>query len=201
MRSTSSVTFGNVYIAEVTVGNKFASGEKHQLKITADDTRRRLDKCMEFACVFELVKEIVRRDLGISRAGLMLGLAELPERVGAFHGVGGNFIVMNRRLLDVVVRSAANRRQINAYVFYILLHEYLHALGFLSEKQVEETSAELCEKALGTDHPATQMAKHGIKTILKDVTPLQHLSDEEIGRPPGLEIVSDFDREITKWYV
>ena len=175
--------------------------EKNQMKVSSDDTTRRLDKCMEFACVFELVKEVVRRDLGLSRAGLMLGLAELPERVGAFHGIGGNFIVMNRRLLDVVVRSAANRREINAYVFYILLHEYLHALGLLSEKQVEETSAELCEKALGVDHPATQMAKYGIKTVLKDVTPLQHLSDEEIGRPPGLEIISDFDREITKWYV
>jgi len=193
-----SVTFISHKLLWVT---SLKPGEHDQLKTIADDAKRRLDKCMDFACVFELVKKVVRRELGLSRAGLMLGLAELPERVGAFHGVGGNFIVMNRTLLDAVVRSATDRRQINAYVFYILLHEYLHALGFLGEKQVEEASVQVCEKTLGIDHPATQMAKHGIKTILKDVVPLQHLSDEEMGRPPGLEIVSDFDREITKWYV
>lgn len=167
-----------------------------------DEARRSLDKCMDFACVFELVKRLVKRDLGLSRGGLMLGLTNLPENVGAFHGVGGNFIVVNRKLLDMVVRSATERRQINSYVFYILLHEYLHALGLLSEGQVKELSAQLCEKALGEDHPATQMARHGLGTVLREVHTPEHIDvGEETNVPGGLEIISDFDREMTKWYV
>lgn len=199
-----NVTLGNVYIAVVTSGNNVRSTRRRQqkLKTSVDDATRSLDKCMEFACVFELVKRVVKSNLGLSRGGLMLGLADLPERVGAFHGVGGNFIVMNRKLLDVVVHSAPDRRQINAYVFYILLHEYLHALGVLSERRVEELSTQLCEEALGVDHPATQMAKHGIGTVLREVAPLRHFeAEEQISDARDLEIVGDFDREITKWYV
>jgi hypothetical protein len=169
---------------------------------SVDEARRSLDKCMDFACVFEVVKRLVKRDLGMSRGGLMLGLTDLPENVGAFHGVGGNFIVMNRRLLDIVVRSATDRRQINSYVFYTLLHEYLHALGFLSEEQVKELSEQLCGKAFGEDHPATQMAKRGLGSVLRDIRVVDSLGvSEEIRVPRSLEIISDFDREITKWYV
>jgi hypothetical protein len=171
------------------------------LKDTVNRSERALDKCVDFACVFELVKKVVKSNLGMSRGGLMLGLTNLPESVGAFHGVGGNFIVMNRKLLDMVVRSATDRRYINAYVFYILLHEYLHSLGFLSEQQVQEISTQLCEKVLGVDHPATQMAKGGIQAIFRQATTLRHLPEEKLENSPGLEIISDFDRETTKWYV
>jgi len=190
-------------MADVTLSNRTCLVRRPQqiLKDDVDQSEQGLDKCMDFACVFELVKKVVRSNLGMSRGGLMLGLADLPESVGAFHGVGGNFIVMNRKLLDIVVRSATDRRHINAYVFYILLHEYLHSLGFLSEKQVQELSAQLCEKVFGVDHPATQMAKGGIQTIFKEATTLRHLPQEELDNSRGLEIISDFDRETTKWYV
>lgn len=167
-----------------------------------DETILNLDRCMDFACVFEQVKRVTRNRLGLSRAGLMLGLADLPEQVGAFHGVGGNLIVMNRRLLDMVVRSAENRRQINGYVFYVLLHEYLHALGFLNEMQVRHLTAGLCEKVLGVDHPATHMAKYGVGAVLRTIPTLQHLdAGEDLEIPRGFEIVSDFDRETSKWFV
>jgi len=166
------------------------------------EARRSLDKCMDFACVFELVKRAVKDNLGLSRAGLMLGLTDLPNQVGGFHGVGGNLIVMNRRLLDIVVRSAQNRQQINGYVFYVLLHEYLHALGFLSESHVRGLSIQLCEKILGEDHPATQMAKHGVAAVLREIPPIQHPDlEEEIDIPRGFEIISDFDRETSRWFV
>jgi len=176
--------------------------QRAKVKVSTDEARLSLDRCMDFACVFEFVKRIVKDNLGLSRAGLMLGLTDLPRQVAAFHGVGGNLIVMNRKLLDIVVRSAENRRQINAYVFYILLHEYLHALGFLNETQVRQLSSLLCEKVLGVDHPATQMAKYGVGTILREIPSLQHMNaGEDIEIPRGFEIVSDFDRETSRWFV
>jgi len=172
------------------------------VNLSTDDVTLSLDRCMDFACVFELVKAVVKDNLRLSRAGLMLGLTDLPRQVGGFHGVGGNLIVMNRKLLDIVIRSAENRRQINAYVFYILLHEYLHALGFLSEAHVRQLSVQLCEKTLGVDHPATHMAKYGVGAILRGIETREHLDpEEEFGIPRDFEIVSDFDRETSKWFV
>ena len=172
------------------------------MKADTDDVGLSLDRCMDFACVFELVKEVVKDNMGLSRAGLMLGLTDLPTQVGAFHGVGGNLIVMNRKLLDMVVHSAESRRQINAYVFYILLHEYLHALGFLSEAHVRQLSAQLCEKALGVDHPATHMAKYGVGAVFREIPSPQHPdTGEDLDIPRDFEIVSDFDRETSRWFV
>lgn len=166
-----------------------------------DESPRNLDKCMDFACVFELVKKAVKDKLGLSRAGLMLGLADLPLRVGAYHGVGGNFIVMNRKLLDRVIHSAENRREINSYVFYILLHEYLHSLGVLDEVEVKRLASEVCERALGENHPATRMAKDGLESIFRQLPPPEHVEDAENQKLRGFEIVSDFDHEIDRFYV
>ncbi len=166
-----------------------------------DETMKNLDKCTDFACVFELVKRTVKERLGMSRAGLMLGLADLPLQVGAFHGVGGNFIVMNRKLLDQVVHSADNRRQINSYVFFILLHEYLHALGVLVEEEVKRLSTEVCRAVLGQNHPATQMAERGLGSIFRELRPIEHQQNTEEPRLRGFEIVKDFDRDVDRFYV
>ena len=58
----------------------------------------------------------------------MLLLADLPLRLGAFHGVGTNSIVMNRTLLDRIVKSGHSRLEVNSFIYSILLHEYLHSL-------------------------------------------------------------------------
>ena len=166
-----------------------------------DETMRDLDKCTDFACVFELVKRTVRAKLGMSRAGLMLGLADLPLQVGAFHGVGGNFIVMNRKLLDRVVHSADTRRQINSYVFFILLHEYLHALGVLGEEEAKRFSVEVCRAVLGENHPATQMAEGGLGSIFRELRPPERQEGTEEPEPRGFEIVKDFDHDIDRFYV
>jgi hypothetical protein len=195
-----TVTFISWMLPKVTEGPPVR--RRMELNSNAEDVSLSLDRCMDFACVFEHVKAVVKNNLGLSRAGLMLGLTDLPRQVGGFHGVGGNLIVMNRRLLDIVVRSAQNRRQINAYVFYILLHEYLHALGFLSEAHVRQLSVQLCEKALGLDHPATHMAKYGIGAVLRGMGDLDFQTpEEELGVPRDFEIVSDFDHETSRWFV
>jgi len=98
----------------------------------------RLDQCENFSDVFELVKRTAEHSLGQRRAGLMLYLARLPKHIGAFHTLGTNGIVMNRNTLDVVTHGARSLREINSYVYSILLHEYLHALGHVEERDVRK---------------------------------------------------------------
>lgn len=148
-----------------------------------------LDRCQNFGDVFDLVKKAVKQILGQGRAGLMLILAELPMNVGAFHGLGSNAIVMNRLLLDSIVRSGKSKREINSFVYLILLHEYLHSLGHVDEESVRRLVCEIARKALGEAHPATEMAATGYTSILPHKPPA---SKPQVG--DEFEIIGDFDR-------
>ena len=162
---------------------------------TAENFDKKLDGCNNLADVFELVKQSVKRFLSRHRAGLMLGLADLGMRrgyfVGAFHLVGSNIIVMNKAPLKMASRST-EKRVYNAYCFHLLLHEYLHSLGYLDEGEVKELTQEVCMLALGKAHPATVMAERGIATYFPKVT----YFTEEFPLPESfqVELVKDFDK-------
>lgn len=147
-----------------------------------------LERCKDFGDVFEVVKRAVKENLGQGRVGLMLYLGDLPLRVGAFHQVGSNGIVMNRRILNLVVASAKSTTELNSFIFSILLHEYLHSLGYMDERQVRKLVYEISEKSLGADHPATEMAVSGPMAMF----PIQEIpNNEDLG---GFELIRDFER-------
>lgn len=167
---------------------------------TMEKFNDKLDDCDTLAEVFELVKQSVKRFLNRHRAGLMLGLADLGVKrghfVGAFHPMGSNIIVMNRTPLETALQTT-DKRVFNAYCFHLLLHEYLHSLGYIDEEEVRELTREVCELALGNSHPATIMAERGITYYFPKViyfTP-------EFPLPKGLqiELIKDFDRSSARY--
>ena len=158
------------------------------------ETSENLDRSFNFADVFQLVKKSVKNSLGRRRTGLMLGLADLPEFIGAFHQLGSNFIVMNRVLLDQITHLAKERRYINAYVFYTLLHEYLHTLGYVDEGEVRRLTRQICGQVLGPEHPATRLAVDGPAVMFPEIT-FQHHGEIRSRRLPKFEIVREFERE------
>ena len=121
-----------------------------------------LDKSKDFQEIFSLVKKVVKKIINEARVGLMLVLASLPEKIGAYHEVGSNAIVLNRRLLDAVIKSGKTFREINSYIFTILLHEYLHSLGHLDENQVQEISYKVTRDTFGENHPTTKFVVNGL---------------------------------------
>jgi hypothetical protein len=149
----------------------------------------RLDLCEDFGDVFELVKKSAERSLGQRRAGLMLYLARLPKHIGAFHTVGTNGIVMNRNTLDLVTHGARSLREINSYVYSILLHEYLHALGYLEEQDVRKLVYDVSLETFGPDHPATRIASKGPSAIFPDIVLNEMPTDT-----PDVEVIPDFER-------
>ena len=155
----------------------------------------RLDACANLADVFELVKEATKSFLGQHRAGLMLGMANLGMRrgsfVGAFHPIGSNIIVMNKAPFDVAL-STTDKKVLNAYCFHLLLHEYLHALGYVSEEEVRDLVHRVCSLALGKDNPATVMAERGIAFYFPKVTYFSQ--NVPIPRDLQIELVKDFDK-------
>jgi hypothetical protein len=154
-----------------------------------------LDQCDNLADIFELVKVSVKKFLDQHRAGLMLGLANLGMRrgsfVGAFHPIGSNIIVMNKAPFDVALRTT-DRKVLNAYCFHLLLHEYLHALGYVDEDEVRDLVHRVCSLALGKDNPATIMAERGIAYYFPKVTYFSQ--SVPIPRDIQIELIKDFDK-------
>ncbi len=163
------------------------------------DYKTKLEECFDFASVFKLVKHAVRRYLNAGRAGLMLGLSDLPGYIGGFWVVGSNMIVLNRITLNKVMKEAGDRHLINAYVFDLLLHEYLHSLGHLNEKETRELSFEIFTKALGEDHPATVMAANGPVAVFPGLNIVLGIDPRQYSAPSDVEIIGDFDRESTSY--
>lgn len=123
-----------------------------------NDFRKKLDKSKNYGDLFDLVKRAVKKVLGLSRSGLMLYLEDLPLQVGAFHTVGSNGIVLNRRLLEIMSKSTRSITDLNSFIFTTLLHEYLHSFGYLDEGHVRKLVYKISLEAFGSGHPAVQMA-------------------------------------------
>jgi hypothetical protein len=125
----------------------------------------------------------------------MLDLANLGMKrgyfIGAFHPIGSNIIVINKAPFEVALKST-DKQVFNAYCFHLLLHEYLHSLGYVNEENVRDLTREVCRLALGDDNPATVMAERGIGTYFPKITYFK--PESSLPRDFKIEIIRDFDR-------
>jgi len=154
-----------------------------------EEFKNHLDNAEGYGEVYDIVKDTVQRALGMSRVGMMLFIDDLPLQLGAYHPVGSNNMILNRRLVQIVESATGSKRVINSFVYSILLHEYLHALGYLHESEVRPLVYQISKEFFGTDHIATHIAKKGPWSILKGV-PLN-----EIKAPKRIiQVVKDFEK-------
>ena len=156
--------------------------------------RSRLDRAKGFGEVYELVKDTVKGSLGEYRIGMMLYLDDLPLRLGAYHPVGTNNIVLNRALIRVIEASTDSIKVINSFIYSILLHEYLHALGYIRESEVRQLIYKVTDESFGEDHLVTDLARKGPWSILKGVP----LGMVEAPRRI-MEIVKDFEKNDARY--
>jgi hypothetical protein len=172
----------------------------------ADETGARVDAARDYTELFRIVKQLVERHLRKSRAGIMLGLAPLGLSPSGFFGgyfvLGSNAIVLNRDVLNYVKLKEPDWH--NAYAFHVLLHEYLHTLGYLSEDEVRPIAHEISVAALGAQHPATRIAAAMVPGETGE-TPafFRELVFPKFGyapaRRPQIEIVKGFDPDATSY--
>ncbi len=163
------------------------------------DVSELLDNARTLADIFEVVKTAVLRSRKLGRGGLMLGLADLgnyPQGFfGAFYPVGTNVIVMNKVPLQRIKDTMP--RLYKPYAFHVLLHEYLHSLGYLDEAEVRQMVYDISRESFGEEHDATLIAR--------DTRPFLHnLSYPDLAWQPEnlqIELVNDFDRSSTNCYI
>lgn len=154
---------------------------------------QKLEDSKDFPEIFEVVKEGVEKVTGKSRAGLMLGLADLGGSPGSFLGayypISSNIIVMNTFPLKSIRES--REELLKPYIFTVLMHEYVHSLGWHDEDLTRKITYDVCQILLGNEHLATQLAK--------DITKfMPHFSYANYGyfptQHPQIRLVEGFDR-------
>jgi hypothetical protein len=122
--------------------------------------KTKLEEAKTLADIFEVVKAIVLKSMKKSRGGLMLGMADLGNHprgfMGGFFTVGSNVIVLNKIPLQRITETRPALYK--PYAFHVLLHEYIHSLGYLDERTVNSKVYQITMEALGEEHLATQIA-------------------------------------------
>jgi hypothetical protein len=150
---------------------------------------QRLDTAGDYAEVWQIVKNTTDAALGKRRSSMMLFLDDLPLQIGAYHLVGTNNIVLNRRLVEIVEATLSDKRIVNALIYNLLLHEYLHALGELSEVEVRRQVVVVAAKTLGENHIATDLARRSPWVLLKDIPAQAANSPKRV-----IQIVRNFEK-------
>jgi len=158
--------------------------------------RLRIDEAEGFSGVWEIVKETVKVSLGEHRMGMLLFLDDLPLHLGAYHPVGTNNIVLNRSLLNIVEAVTESKRLVNAFVYSILTHEYLHALGHISEAEVHSLVYDISKQCFGDDHIVTTLAEKTPWSLLKGIP----LNDITLPKQ-AMEIVKDFEKPNQRYII
>jgi len=154
-----------------------------------------LDDAGGYDAVFAVVRAAVWQHIRKERSGLGLGLAQLPPQLGGYWPVTGNLIVLNESLIESVRGHLSSPREVNGFLFVLLAHEYIHALGYLDERSTRRLTAEVAQGVLGPDHPASRLASGDLWQMLP------FLRDAPFDGASHLRIVSGFDRAATATYI
>lgn len=121
----------------------------------------KLDNAQNVKEVFDIVKEVVIDTFAIRRPGLTIALGNLQKLqnsiiLGGFYSPMDNAIVVNKSVLENI--KVRDKKLYNRYLFHILLHEYLHSLGFVDEKETRKIAFLISNKNFGLDHEVTKIA-------------------------------------------
>jgi len=158
--------------------------------------QKRLDNAEGYSNVWELVKDNVKVVMKQERPSMMLFLDDLPLRLGAYHPLGTNNIVLNRALVETVEATTDSKRLLNAFIYSLLLHEYIHGLGVIREAKVRTLVYKVSKSSFGTEHVVTKLAELGPWSLLRNL-PIDAL------RTPKrvMKIVKDFEKANKRYIV
>ncbi len=151
----------------------------------------------EIPDIFEKVKNDVKKVLKRHRSGLTLGLVKMGMYQGGFigglHMSPGTDIYMNKTALIILIQKQP-RNIVRAYTYHILLHEYIHSLGVIKERDCRELTLKVSKYFFKNGDPALILAEKGIGAYFPDLNLIY--APPELN-PYGLsvEYIKEFDKE------
>jgi len=149
---------------------------------------------------FEEVKNAVKKHEQRSRAGLMLGLQELGSTlagfIGAYFPVASNIIVINKTPVRRILET--NPPLLPPYSYHLLLHEYIHSLGYLDESITRQKTYDISKQQFGEHHTITELSTNMNKYFPNLMYPIQGWIPPKVF--PPIEIIQGFDQSSTDSY-
>ncbi|MFW9991132.1 MAG: hypothetical protein ACFFD4_03650 [Candidatus Odinarchaeota archaeon] len=119
----------------------------------------------DYSDLFRLVQKIVQRLMRKTRPGILLGLIEMGfdrgNFIGGLHYGGTNEIYLNKSALRVM-REESEPELYKAYVFFLLLHEYIHSVGVMDERMTRQFTRDIILTVFNNDHPISKLAVQGL---------------------------------------
>lgn len=152
-----------------------------------------LNSVLNYDSIYAMVKSTVKQFTGRERVGIGLALADLPNSLGAFWEVGGNYIVLNDNLVRAVRVSVQSNEEFNSFVYVILMHEYIHSLGFVEENATRKLTQEICSSVFPESHPVYVLANSDPWEVYPFLKMIPRSGD------PAIRFVSKFDSESTSY--
>ena len=162
--------------------------EEEKQRLRQQQYGNKILQLADFNQAFELVKSAVEEKFNMHRAGLSLILQGLPTKLGAYHVLGSNLIIVNKRILGII-KIHKSMGEYNSYLFMVLTQEYLHSLGIIDEIQVRKMTYTLLVSLVGEQHIATKMARHQPWDLFPELSLFNDNSFEQ-----KFEIVKNFDK-------
>ncbi len=148
---------------------------------------------LDYDRIFVMVKRDVKKALGLERAGLGLAMSNMPPALGAYWQVGGNYIVMNESLVKAMTKISSSSSEFNSYVYVILMHEYLHSLGYFDEAQARSATAGIVASIFPEDHYAYRMANGDIWRLYPQLMYVKGGNGEDF------RVIGQFDSSSTSY--
>src|SRR5919106_1742223 len=169
-------------------GTTVSNREDEKQRLREQHYGNKILQLADFNQAFELVKLAVEDKFKMHRAGLSLILQGLPTKLGAYHILGSNLIIVNKRILNIIkIHKSLN--EYNSYLFMVLTHEYLHSLGIIDELEVRTMTYSLLASLAGENHMATKMARHQPWDLFPELSLFDDNSFEQ-----KFEIIKNFDK-------
>ena len=136
-----------------------------------ENVRKTLQKSFEtisfedFSELFRHIRSTVKEYLNKTRPGIMLGLVKLGfdrgSFVGGLHYSGTNEIYLNKSALQVM-KEESDEEKYKAYLYFVLLHEYIHAVGYSHEGQTRSLTKIIIVDLFGPEHSLGKLAIYGL---------------------------------------
>ena len=174
--------------SELSFISSTSNQEEEKQRLRQQQYGNKILQLADFNQAFELVKSAVEEKFKMHRAGLSLILQGLPTKLGAYHVLGSNLIIVNKRILGII-KIHKSLGEYNSYLFMVLTHEYLHSLGIIDEIQVRKMTYTLLVSLVGEQHIATKMARHQPWDLFPELSLFNDNSFEQ-----KFEIVKNFDK-------
>ncbi|MBD3227857.1 MAG: hypothetical protein GF329_06685 [Candidatus Lokiarchaeota archaeon] len=153
--------------------------------------------------IFEDIKRRVYDTIGRRRAGLMLGLTELGMirgiYIGAYHILSSNYIILNKTPLHLL--KDKSKELVYAYLYHLLLHEYVHTLGCADERICRQLTYEISLENFGDDNLITYLAGGGMKKLFPEIIHAPMDFGSNVNKmDKKIELVRGFDRSSCNYY-